>query len=106
MRLRGLLSLLRDDPRAITFTRSELAPLLDHDAQHGTDLLGLLQNFLQHGGNKTRLARDAHLSRPALYNRLSTIEHVLGVDLDDAESQVSLHVAVLIRQVRTEIGEP
>lgn len=106
VRLRGLLSLLRDDPRATTFARSELAPLLEHDEQRGTDLLGLLQNYLQHGGNKTRLARDAHLSRPALYNRLSTIEDVLGVDLDDAESQVSLHVAVLIRQVRAEIGEP
>ena len=106
VRLRGLLSLLRDDPRAVTFARSELDPLLTHDEQRGTDLLGLLRDFLQHGGNKTRLAREAHLSRPALYNRLSSIENVLGVDLDDAESRVSLHVAVLIQQVRAEIGEP
>jgi purine catabolism regulator len=47
-------------------------------------------------GNKAALAKQLHLSRPALYKRLSNIERTLGVDLADAESMVSLHVALLI----------
>jgi purine catabolism regulator len=103
VRLRGLLSLLRDDPRVLNFESSELDPLRRHDERHGTGLVELLRGFLHFSGNKTQLAQHAHLSRPALYNRLATIEHVLGVDLDAAESRVSLHVALLVAEVRAEM---
>lgn len=105
VRLRGVLSLLRDDPRLVAFAEAELGPLLAHDAKHHTDLAELLGAFLRHGGNKTELARRCHLSRPALYNRLATIESVLDVDLADAESRVSLHVAALLRELRGTRGE-
>lgn len=105
MRLRGLLSLLRDDPRMLNFARCELDPLLAHDQRHGTRLIDLLRNFLHFSGNKTQLARNSHLSRPALYNRLASIENILGVDLDDSESRVSLHVALLVEQIRAEMPE-
>lgn len=100
VRLRGVLSVLRDDPRWVAFAEAELGPLLAHDARHGTNLLALLGEFLRQGGNKTQLAKRSHLSRPALYGRLGTIESVLDVDLSDAESRVSLHVAFLLRELR------
>lgn len=103
VRLRGLLSLLREDPRVLNFESSELDPLRRHDERHDTGLIELLRGFLHFSGNKTQLAQHAHLSRPALYNRLATIEHVLGVDLDDAESRVSLHVALLVAEIRAEM---
>ncbi|NHD16169.1 MULTISPECIES: PucR family transcriptional regulator ligand-binding domain-containing protein [unclassified Actinopolyspora] len=105
VRLRGVLSLLRDDPRLVAFAEAELGPLLAHDAKHHTTLADLLGEFLRHGGNKTELARRSHLSRPALYNRLATIESVLDLDLADAESRVSLHVAALLRELRGTRGE-
>jgi purine catabolism regulator len=101
IRLRGVLSLLRGDPRLVAFAEAELGPLLAHDAEHGTNLVAILAEFLRHGGNKTELARRSHLSRPALYSRLATVEAVLGVDLSDAESRVSLHVAILLRGLRS-----
>ena len=103
VRLRGLLSLLREDPRVLNFESSELDPLRRHDERYDTGLVELLRGFLHFSGNKTQLAQHAHLSRPALYNRLATIEHVLGVDLDDAESRVSLHVALLVAEIRAEM---
>ncbi|WP_438388594.1 PucR family transcriptional regulator ligand-binding domain-containing protein [Actinopolyspora saharensis] len=106
VRLRGVLSLLRDDPRLVAFAEAELGPLLAHDAEHHTELAELLGEFLRHGGNKTDLARRHHLSRPALYNRLATIESVLDVDLADAESRASLHVATLLRELRGTRGRP
>jgi purine catabolism regulator len=36
------------------------------------------------------------MSRPTLYARLAAIERLLGVDLNDAESRTSLHVAMMV----------
>ncbi|WP_433182971.1 PucR family transcriptional regulator [Actinoallomurus sp. CA-150999] len=95
LRLRGLLHLLRDDARLQTFTERELGPLLTYDAQRGSDLVHVLDLYLGSGRNKVLTAQRAHLSRPALYERLRRIERVLAVDLEDVESCASLHVALL-----------
>jgi purine catabolism regulator len=95
LRLRGLLHLLRDDARLQTFIERELGPLLTHDAQRGGDLVGMLALYLDSGRNKALAAQRAHLSRPALYERLRRIERVLDADLEDVESCASLHVALL-----------
>src|SRR5690349_1640844 len=92
LRLRGLLHLLRDDPRVQTFVERELGPLL---AEPDTSLLSVLAAYLAAGGNKAEAAKRAHLARPTLYERLARIEHLLGTDLGSAESRTSLHVALL-----------
>jgi purine catabolism regulator len=95
LRLRGLLHLLRDDPRAQAFADRELGPLLAYDAAHGTHLLADLAVYLRAGGNKAEAAASAHLARPTFYQRLHLIERVLGVTLAEPESRASLHVALL-----------
>jgi purine catabolism regulator len=97
LRLRGLLHLLRDDARLQAFTERELGPLLAYDAAHSTDLVHALTVYLDCGGNKAEAAQRAHLARPTFYQRLRLAEHVLGVDLNAAESRTSLHVALLSR---------
>lgn len=96
VRLRGLVSLLRSDPRVQAFAETELAGLLAQRAKHGDEYFDLLMSFLEAGGNKAELARALHMSRPTLYSRLDSLERILGVDLDDAESRTSLHVAMLV----------
>jgi len=95
LRLRGLLHLLRDDPRLQSFAERELSPLLLHDDSAGTQLLAALTAYLEAGGNKAEAAKRANLARPTMYERLRQIEDVLGVDLEPAESRLSLHVALL-----------
>jgi PucR family transcriptional regulator, purine catabolism regulatory protein len=97
LRLRGLLYLLGDDSRLGTFVERELGVLVAYDADHGTDLTGVLGVYLAAGGNKAVAAARAHLARPTLYERLRHIERILGVSLDAAESRTSLHVALLAR---------
>lgn len=96
VRLRGLITLLLDDPRVQMFAETELKPLLIHDADRGSDDVEVLRGYLELAGNKSALAKRLHLSRPALYSRLASIERRLGVNLDDGESMTSLHVALLI----------
>jgi len=93
LRLRGLLHLLRDDPRVQTFVERELGPLLATEPD--TSLLDVLAAYLAAGGNKAEAAKNSHLARPTFYERLRRIERILGTDLGSAESRTSLHVALL-----------
>ncbi|PYC79171.1 CdaR family transcriptional regulator [Streptomyces tateyamensis] len=95
VRLRGLLHLLRDDARLQTYVERELGPLLAYDAEHGSQLVQLLRVYLEQGRNKSAAADAAHLSRPSFYDRLHKVERILAVDLDQVESCLSLHVALL-----------
>lgn len=95
IRLRGLLHLLANDPRLQMFVEHELAPLLEHDARHGTDLIRTLRGFLAAGRNKSLVADELGMSRPAVYQRLQRIERILEIDLDDVEACLGLHVALV-----------
>ncbi|WP_285030577.1 PucR family transcriptional regulator ligand-binding domain-containing protein [Mycolicibacterium sp. lyk4-40-TYG-92] len=105
IRLRGLLSMLRTDPRVQRFAEGELRALILHDMESGGErLLDVLRGYLELGGNKSALASRLHLSRPSLYAKLNRIEQILGVDLADGESVTSLHVALLILETRNAFG--
>ncbi|MFE9322720.1 PucR family transcriptional regulator [Nocardia sp. NPDC052278] len=99
IRLRGLLSLIRDEPGVQSFAETELSALLRYDIRHAADLTHTLRQFLDVAGNKTELAKRLNISRPTLYDRLARIERILDVDLEDGESRTSLHTALLIRDL-------
>lgn len=98
LRLRGLLHLLRQDPRLQAFAERELGRLLVHDDATGSQLVAALTAYLEAGGNKAAAAQRAHVARPTMYERLRQVEEVLGVELEPAESRLSLHVALLALQ--------
>jgi PucR family transcriptional regulator, purine catabolism regulatory protein len=100
LRLRGLLQLLADDPRVHTYVERELGALLAHDAATGDDMVGALRAYLAAGRNKSNAASGAHISRPAFYDRLAKVERILGASLDDVETCLSLHVALLAHDTR------
>ncbi|WP_019159895.1 PucR family transcriptional regulator [Brevibacterium senegalense] len=100
VRLRGLVAVLRDDPRMRTFAEAELGELLGDEAgdagvRRGPTDLEVLEALLQEGGGKTGAARALGLSRPAVYARTQRLEERLGVSLEDAESRTALHTALL-----------
>ena len=96
VRLRGLIALLKDEPRVQAFAETELRALL----LAAPEQLDLLRTYLQVNGNKAEAAARLHISRPVLYKRLRHIEEVTGTDLTDPESLLSLYVAVLVHDAR------
>jgi purine catabolism regulator len=74
--------------------------LLAHDTVTGENLTNVLRVHLATGRNKTLAAQTLHLSRPAFYDRLTRLAKVLGADLDDVETCLSLHVALLALDTR------
>jgi PucR family transcriptional regulator, purine catabolism regulatory protein len=99
VRLRGLLALLRDDSRLQVFVERELGPLLAEPGPAGEELMRTLRGYLAAGRNKSAAAERLHLSRPAFYHRIEQLRQVLDVDLDDVESCLSLHVALMALEV-------
>lgn len=97
--LRGLVRLLRDDPHVQSFAERELDGLL---RRADDDLLPVLRTYLATGRNKSRTAQLHHVSRPALYRRLESIQACLGVDLDDFEQAASVHIALLAHDAQQE----
>ena len=55
-----------------------------------------LRAYLAAAGNKSVAAKHAGMSRQAYYQRLHTIERLLGCDLESGLQRTSLHVAVLV----------
>jgi purine catabolism regulator len=93
--LRGLLALLGDDDRLRLFVDRELSALKEHDARSGTGLLDAVRALVTHPNSKSEAAKSLHVSRPVFYDRLAKAGHVLGVDLDDPDIRVALHVALI-----------
>lgn len=93
--LRGLIAVLRSDPRLQSYLERSLGALLHHDATEGSDLLPVLRAYLAHPGNRTKAAAGSHLSRSVFYQRLEVIERLLGVDLSDGEVIAGLQAAVI-----------
>ncbi|MER7609152.1 PucR family transcriptional regulator ligand-binding domain-containing protein [Nocardioides sp. NPDC127503] len=98
--LRGLLTLLAGDDRLALYADRELRALDAHDDRYGTDLLGAVRALVTSSG-KSEAAASLHISRPVFYDRLAKAARVTGTDLDDPDIRVSLHVALLYRELLT-----
>ncbi len=94
LELQRLLWRWRDDRELRAFVLRRLGPLLEHDRRRKHQLLPTLEALCSGGWRKAEAARALHLNRQALYNRLTRIEELLGVDLGDPEQTLTLHLAL------------
>ncbi|MEU2425556.1 PucR family transcriptional regulator [Streptomyces sp. NPDC007851] len=93
-----LLWRLRDHPDLAAFVDRAIGPLRDHDHRSRPPLLPTLETYLAHAGRKAETARELHLNRQTLYNRLARIGELLGTDLDDPQAVLALSLALRARR--------
>ncbi|MEU1313184.1 PucR family transcriptional regulator [Streptomyces cinnamoneus] len=93
-----LLWRLRSHGDLAAFVERALGPLLAHDATSRPPLLPTLETYLAHAGRKAETARELHLNRQTLYDRLGRIGKLLGTDLEDPEAVLSLGLALRARR--------
>ncbi|MEU7027615.1 PucR family transcriptional regulator [Streptomyces sp. NPDC014779] len=93
-----LLWRLRDHPDLAAFVDRAIGPLRDHDRTSRPPLLPTLETYLAHAGRKAETARELHLNRQTLYNRLARIADLLGTDLDDPQTVLALSLALRARR--------
>src|SRR5579864_1812306 len=89
-----LLYALRRSPELLAFARDQLGPLFDASDARSQELLRTLEAYLGASGRKSEAARALHLTRQSLYLRLERLERLLGVDLEDPDILLALHLAV------------
>jgi len=92
--LADLLYSMRSSPELLAFTRDQLGPLFEESDQRTRELLRTLEAYLASSGRKADTARALHLTRQSLYLRLERLEKLMGVDLEDPDVVLSLHLAV------------
>ncbi|MGW1767400.1 PucR family transcriptional regulator [Streptomyces sp. NPDC002073] len=93
-----LLWRLREHPDLAAYVERAIGPLRTHDLTSRPALLPTLETYLAHAGRKAETARELHLNRQTLYNRLARISELLGTDLDDPETVLSLSLALRARR--------
>ncbi|MER6789049.1 PucR family transcriptional regulator [Streptomyces sp. NPDC000658] len=93
-----LLWRLRDHRDLAAFVDRAIGPVREHDQRSKPPLLPTLETYLAHAGRKAETARELHLNRQTLYNRLARIGELLGTDLDDPQTVLALSLALRARR--------
>ena len=76
------------------FHEAALGALLAYDRDHNTELVPTLEAYFASRCSPQAAAERLHLHRNSLLYRLQRIEAVAGVDLDDPETRLLLHLAL------------
>ncbi len=81
------------------FYNESLRPLVDHDDRKHGDLVRTLNGFFEANGNLAKAATDLDVHRNTLVYRLERINELTGLDLNDADNRLILHLALKIQRV-------
>jgi purine catabolism regulator len=81
------------------FYEEALQPLADHDDRKQGDLIRTLNGFFDANGNLAKAAADLDVHRNTLVYRLERIAELTGLDLNDPENRLILHLALKVQRV-------
>lgn len=81
------------------FYEESLYPLVEHDERKQGDLIRTLTGFFEAGGNLAKAAKDLAVHRNTLVYRLERISELTGLDLNDSDNLLILHLALKVQRV-------
>ena len=93
-----LLSLLVGSPELSKFYYETLGELTEQ-TPHNLEFVTTLEAFFEEHGNLTRTARRLHVHRNTLLYRMDRIKEITGIDLDNPETRLAVHLALRIRRI-------
>jgi purine catabolism regulator len=93
-----LLFSLKSSGDLAAFHKEYLGTLTEYDRKHDGELVHTLKVYL-HYSAISDTARSIHVHRNTLLYRLSRIQEITGADLEDGETRLTLHMAILAGEV-------
>lgn len=81
------------------FYEESLQPLVEHDERKQGDLIRTLNGFFDANGNLAQAATKLDVHRNTLVYRLERISELTGLNLDDADNRLILHLALKVQRV-------
>ena len=88
-----ILSSLDDVGALERLVAEQLGPLLDHDAERGSQLVETLHRYLESGGSPTMTAKALFVHASTVKYRLTRIREVGGYDLSQPATRFALQLA-------------
>jgi PucR family transcriptional regulator, purine catabolism regulatory protein len=82
-----------------SFYHETLGALVEHDERKQSDLIRTLSGFFEANGNLAKAANDLDVHRNTLVYRLERISELTGLNLDDADNRLILHLSLKIQRV-------
>ncbi len=86
--------LLGDDHDVDGFVAATLGPLLEYDAQRGTQLVRTLRAYFGCGGSLTRAKEELHVHVNTVVQRLDRVHALLGPGWSTPEQTLELQLAL------------
>ena len=88
-----------DTDQRRNFVRQQLGAVLDYDAQRNSRLLGTLATWLDSGCNTAQAARELHVERQSMHQRLQRIFELCGGDPRGTGRLAALHLAARLARL-------
>lgn len=82
-----------------TFYDDTLGALVEHDERKQADLIRTLEGFFAANGNLAKAANDLDVHRNTLVYRLERISELTGLDIDDPDNRLILHLSLKLQRV-------
>ena len=93
-----LLSLLAGSPELGKFYVETLGELAENNP-NSAEFLTTLEAFFEEHGNLTRTAKRLHVHRNTLLYRMERIREISGLELDNPDTRLAVHLALRIRRI-------
>ncbi len=91
---------IASDPRARSDPlRAKFLPLVEYDTNKRTQLLRTLRHYLECRGNSSETCRVLRIHRNTLRQRLTRIETITGIDLDEKENWFAYQLGVRLTEI-------
>ena len=87
------------------FHDETLGALFEHDERKQGELIRTLNGFFEANGNLAKASDELKVHRNTLVYRLERIKDLTGLDLNDAENRLILHLALKIQRVLATVPE-
>ena len=98
----GFVGLLLGDRQDVgPFVTSVLGPVIEYDAERGTNLVGTLEAYFRNGENLARTRIDLHVHVNTVTQRLERITRLLGEQWQQPERQLEVQLALRLNRLLT-----
>ncbi|MGH3757423.1 helix-turn-helix domain-containing protein [Actinophytocola sp.] len=87
------------------FVHTQLGPLIEHDAQKGSELVNTLEAYFAANRNLNRARTELHVHVNTVAQRLDRITALLGPDWRDPLPALELQLALRLRRLRPTLGD-
>jgi purine catabolism regulator len=84
------------------FTDEIMRPLIEYDAQNRGSLVKTVEAYFDHHGNISQTAESLFVHRNTLLYRMERIEELTGINLDQSNMRLALHLSLKLWQLRPE----